>query len=68
MNNGKKEYPINRLEQDCTSFFGRKYLGYVNNFSGIKKFVKKQMNRRFRRKQKELIVEIMREDENDGIY
>ena len=68
MNNGKKEYPINGLEEDCTYVFGRKYLCYVRNISGIKKFVKRQMNRRFRRKQRELIVEIMRDDDRDGIY
>lgn len=68
MNNNKKEYPINGLEQDCTSVWGRKYLCYVNNISGIKKFVKRQMNRRFRRKQKYLIIEIMQDDEEDSVY
>lgn len=47
--NGKKAFPENGLEQDCTSRWGRKYLSYVNNISGIKKFVKKQMNKRFRK-------------------
>ena len=51
-NNNKKEFPINGLELDCTSRFGRKYLCYVNNIKGIKKFVKSQMNRRFRRNKK----------------
>ena len=51
-NNGKKEFPINGLEQDCTSKFGREYLCYVNNCKSIKKYVKKQMNRRFRRESK----------------
>jgi len=37
--NGKKAFPENGLEQDCTSRWGRKYLSYVNK-SGIRKFVK----------------------------
>lgn len=49
LNNGKKEYPINGLEQDTTSFFGRKYLCFVKNVRGIRKYVKTQMNRRFRK-------------------
>ena len=50
--NGKKEFPINGLEQDCTSRWGRKHYCYVNNIKGIKKYVKNQLNRRFRRKNK----------------
>lgn len=53
-NNGKKEFPINGLEYDCNSKFGRKYLAFIKNISGIKKFVKKQMNRRFRRYNKQI--------------
>jgi hypothetical protein len=49
MNNGKKEFPINGLEEDTTSYFGRKYLCFVTNVRGIKKFVKRRMNRRFRK-------------------
>lgn len=52
MDNNKREFPQSGLEQDCTSRWGRKYLCYVNNIGGIKKFVKRQMNRRFRRKKK----------------
>jgi hypothetical protein len=48
--NGKKEFPINGLEVDCISRFGRKYLCYVQNVKGIRKFVKNQMNRRMRKK------------------
>ena len=55
--NGKKAFPENGLEQDCTSRWGRKYLSYVNK-SGIRKFVKKRMNKRFRKHFKNL-----REDE-----
>lgn len=51
-NNGKKEFPKSGLEQDAISFCGRKYLSYINNVRGIKKFVKKQLNRRFRRNNK----------------
>lgn len=50
--NGKKEFPINGLEQDCTSKFGRKIYCYIKNIRGIKKYVKNQMNRRFRKKNK----------------
>jgi len=55
MNNGKKPFPTNGLEQDCTSRWGRKYLCYVNNIPGIKKFAKRMMNRRFRRFNKKII-------------
>jgi hypothetical protein len=48
-NNNKKEFPINGLEEDCTTPWGRKYLCYVNNISGIKKYVKRLMNKRFRK-------------------
>jgi hypothetical protein len=49
MNNGKKEFPINGLEQDATSKFGRTYYCFIANVRGIKAFVKKQLNRRFRK-------------------
>jgi len=49
MNNDKKEYPISGLEQDCISRNSRKVVAYVSNVKGIKKFAKKQLNRRFRR-------------------
>lgn len=49
MNNLKKEYPINGYEEDVNSKFGRKYLCFVKNVRGIKKYIKNQMNRRFRK-------------------
>ena len=52
MNNGKKEFPINGLEQDCTSKWGKKNLCYVSNIRGIRRFVKRQLNRRMRRANK----------------
>lgn len=52
MDNGKKEFPINGLEEDATSIWGRKYLCYINNCKGIKKYVKKTMNKRFRKRNK----------------
>jgi hypothetical protein len=58
MNNGKKEFPINGLEQDCTSKWGRKYYCYIHNIPGIKRYVKNQMNRRFRRFNKKLTREL----------
>ena len=48
-NNGKKEFPINGLEEDATSRFGRTYMCYITNVRGIKKFVKRKMNKRFRK-------------------
>lgn len=61
MNNLKKEYPSNGLEQDCTSDFGRKYYCFVTNVRGIKRFVKNQMNRRFRRAETKYINELLEE-------
>ena len=57
MNNNKKEYPINGLEQDCTTYWGRKHLCYVNNISHIKKYVKRQINKRFRKHNKQWIYQ-----------
>jgi len=37
LNNGKKEYAKNGLEQDVLSRWGRKYLSYIHNVRGIKK-------------------------------
>ena len=54
--NGKKTFCKNGLEEDCTSSFGRKYLCYVSNIRGIKKFVKKTMNKRMRRFSKYISV------------
>lgn len=49
MNNHKKEYPINGLEQDCISKRARKVLCFVGNVRGIKKYAKNQLNRRMRK-------------------
>lgn len=54
MNNGKKEFPINGLEQDCTTNWGKKHLCYVSNVRGIRSFVKRQLNRRMRRANKDI--------------
>ena len=51
--NGKKEFPINGLEEDVTSKFARKIYCYLHNCRGIKKWTKAHMNRRFRRRSKE---------------
>lgn len=48
LNNGRKEYAKNSLEQDVLSRWGRKHLCYIRNVRGIKKFAKRCMNRRFR--------------------
>ena len=66
MNNLKKEFPINGLEVDCTSKFGRKYLCYVNNISGIKKYVKTMINRRFRRGNKKYIQDELEHMDNNS--
>ena len=52
--NGKKEFPINGLEEDVTSKFARKIYCYLDNVRGSKKWTKRQMNKRFRRKNKEM--------------
>jgi len=48
-NNNKKEFPVNGLEIDCLSDWGRRYLCYVRNCNGIKKYVKRLLNKRFRK-------------------
>ena len=58
----KKVYPINGLEQDCTTRWGRKYLCYVSNVRGIRRFVKKCMHKRHR---KLLENELKKELENE---
>ncbi|MGV6945021.1 hypothetical protein [Sphingobacterium kyonggiense] len=52
MNNGKKEFPFNGLEQDCTSKWGKKHLANVSNIRGIRSFVKRQLNKRMRKANK----------------
>lgn len=54
-NNGRREYPKNSFEYDVLSRWGRKYLCYIHNARGIKKFIKNNLNRRFRRYAKEEI-------------
>ena len=66
MNNLKKEFPINGLEEDCASKFGRKYLCYVNNISGIKKYAKTMINRRFRRSNKKYIQDELEHMDNNS--
>ena len=57
MNNGKKEFPISGLEEDATSKWGRKYLCYIQNNVAVKRFVKRAMNKRFRKGMRFLISE-----------
>ncbi len=47
----KKPYPKNSLEQDAT--YARKMYCYTSNISGLTKWVKRHMNRRFRREEKD---------------
>lgn len=51
-NNGKKEFPVNGMEEDCTSRWGKRFLCYIKNRKGIRSFAKNQMNRRFRKTHK----------------
>jgi len=52
--NGKKEYPINGSEQICIN--AKKQYKFVKNNPSIKKYIKRQMNKRFRRKNKIIIT------------
>ena len=52
MDNGKKEFPIDGFEVETTSKKGRKLYAYIQNVKGIRKYVKKKMNRRFRKRNK----------------
>ena len=51
-NNHKKEFPANGLEQDITSSKARKIYCYIQNSKGLTKWVKRQMNKRFRKSNK----------------
>lgn len=46
-----KEYPINGIEQDV--IYNRKFHKYLVNNSSLVKWVKRQMNKRFRKKLKQ---------------
>jgi hypothetical protein len=59
---GKKIYCKSGLEEDCTSWFGRRYYCYVRNIPGIKSFAKNQMNRRMRRFSRQLELHEYREN------
>ena len=50
MDNGKKEYAINGLEQDM--IYAKDIYCYTQNCRGLSKWVKRQMNKRFRRRKK----------------
>jgi len=56
--NGKKEFPINGTEEDVVSKYSRRIYCYLNNCSGIKKWAKNNMNRRFRYRNKKTCKEI----------
>lgn len=58
-NNGKKEFPINGLEEDVASTYARSAYCYTKNVRGITRFAKNQMNRRFRRFNKNLPEHIL---------
>jgi hypothetical protein len=47
----KKPYPINGIEQDVT--YARKILCVLKNNTKLVKFIKRQMNKRFRKLNKQ---------------
>lgn len=49
----KKSYPIDGFEQDCT--YSRKFYCYLANNSKVVKYIKRKMNKRFRKQLKEAI-------------
>ena len=49
------EFPKSSLRMNCNSKKARKVFCYVKNVRGIKSFVKKSMNRRFRKYSKDLM-------------
>lgn len=55
--NGKKEFPIDGAEEDVTSRYWRNLYCYTKNGKGFTKYVKRKMNKRFRKRNK-----ITRED------
>jgi len=50
--NGRKEFPVSGLEQDVCSAGARRIYCYLRNRSGVKKFTKRKMNKRFRKRGK----------------
>lgn len=64
-NNQKKEYPTNGLEQD--SVFARSIYKYLHNISGLTKYVKRAMSKRFRRAEKKIIQDSI-DDYNNRYY
>jgi hypothetical protein len=51
VNMGRKQKPINGLEQDV--LYGRHYLCYMDNRPGLVRWVKRKMNKRYRQELKE---------------
>ena len=49
---GRKEYPKNGLEQDVTYY--RKLYCYIKNNNKLVKWAKRSINKRFRKKGKEI--------------
>lgn len=55
--NAKKEYPVNGLEQICTSKKMKREYKFVSNRAGISKWVKRKLNKRFRKKNNQIAYE-----------
>ena len=60
MNN--KEHPINGLEQDVVSKYARKVTKKLHNNPDLVKFAKNNINRRFRRKNKHILLHLTEEE------
>ena len=52
MNNKKKEFPVNSLENKC--IYKRDVYCFIKNSKVIVSFVKKQINRRFRKSNRKI--------------
>ena len=58
----KKEHPINGLEQDVISKNARKIVAKLRNNPDLVKFAKSSINKRFRRKNKHILLHLTEEE------
>jgi hypothetical protein len=58
----KKEHPINGLERDATSKYWRKTKASLVNNPDLVKFAKSSINKRFRRKNKHILLHLTEEE------
>jgi hypothetical protein len=50
--NGKKEFPQSGIEEDENNKFTRRIYSFIHNSKGVTKYVKRSMNKRFRKRNK----------------